>query len=226
MSAGTRRRLLLASAVLVVLAVAVGADVVHGGLLTGLDTSARAAGEASRSAGLTPVVELVSDLGTTPVRVVLAAALAVPLAARWRSWRPVVLAALAVALSPAVSASAKRLVGRARPPAAAAIEAPGDPSFPSGHATASACLATALAALALAALRAAWARALTVIGAAALALAVGLSRVYLGAHWATDVLAGWCTGAALALLLVALVHPAPPPTRIRPGAPACTAPAG
>jgi len=206
-----RQRFLVAAGVLVALAVAVWADVTHDGLLARLDAPARTAGEALRSPGLTPVVHAVSDLGTTPYRAVLAAAVAVPLALRWRSWRPAAYAVLVVGLSPAVSASAKRLVDRPRPPAADALEAPLDPSFPSGHATASASLATALAVLAVLALRSASARVLAVGAAGAFALAVGLTRIYLGAHWLTDVLAGWCTGTALALLLAALVRPARPP---------------
>ncbi|MBC3764220.1 phosphatase PAP2 family protein [Quadrisphaera sp. RL12-1S] len=131
-----------------------------------------------------------------------------------------------MAVAPAVSASTKRLVDRPRPPAAEALDHPLDPSFPSGHATASAALATGLAVLAVAALRSAVARVLAVAASAAYSLVVGLSRVYLGAHWLTDVLAGWCTGAALGLVVAALVRPwdRPPPPPPAPRAAAGTAP--
>lgn len=73
-------------------------------------------------------------------------------------------------------------------------------SFPSGHAMLSAATYLTLGAL-LARTQTRRRERAYVLGAAiVLTLIIGLSRIYLGVHWPTDVLAGWCLGAAWALL--------------------------
>lgn len=73
-------------------------------------------------------------------------------------------------------------------------------SFPSGHATSSACIYLTLAVL-LARLATTTAQKLYFIGTALfLSFIVGLSRVYLGVHYPTDVMAGWAIGVAWAEL--------------------------
>jgi undecaprenyl-diphosphatase len=73
-------------------------------------------------------------------------------------------------------------------------------SFPSGHSTLSAATYLILAML-IASLEPRRRTKALVYGVAALVLvSVGFSRVYLGVHWPSDVMAGWCLGALWALV--------------------------
>jgi undecaprenyl-diphosphatase len=113
--------------------------------------------------------------------------------------------ALSVLGGTALSAALKLVFGRPRPDLVAHLAEIHTASFPSGHAMLAAVTYLTLAGLLARVQPRPDLRRFVVATGILLAALVGVSRVYLGVHWPTDVLAGWCLGAAWALLCRALV---------------------
>jgi len=111
---------------------------------------------------------------------------------------------LAVATGTAGSSLLKAGFGRARPDVVEHAHAVYTSSFPSGHSMMSAIVFLTLGVLLATALEKRVMQ-FYVLGLAVLiTVAVGISRVYLGVHWPTDVLAGWAAGCGWALLCWAI----------------------
>ncbi|WP_165837060.1 phosphatase PAP2 family protein [Phenylobacterium hankyongense] len=103
-----------------------------------------------------------------------------------------------VLISQFLSEQLKTLYGRPRPDLVPHGSYVYSASFPSGHSMLSAATYLTLAML-IASLEPRRATKALVFGlAVVLMIAVGFSRIYLGVHWPSDVLAGWCAGAAAA----------------------------
>jgi undecaprenyl-diphosphatase len=159
---------------------------------------------------LTRLAQALTFLGSIGFLTVLfAACVAALLAAGWK--RHAIWLAVAVGGSVVLDVSLKLAFHRPRPVAFFGT-APLTYSFPSGHALSSLCFYGALAGLSCARIQSQVARILIWIATSVLVIGIGLSRIYLGVHYPTDVIAGYLAGAiwVSTLLFVARIRrPAP-----------------
>ncbi|MFT4226575.1 phosphatase PAP2 family protein [Micropruina sp.] len=156
-----------------------------------------------RTPELNAVIATFSASGGTMWMTPITAAVLLAMWLRWRRWTPLVLMVIAVAGSLTMTVVGKRLSGRARPPLELSIPPPEtSASFPSGHSLNSLVITGIIVYVLLAYLTSTLARLATVTIGALYAFAMGMSRVYLGHHWLTDVLAAWCLGIAWLTLVI------------------------
>ncbi len=158
---------------------------------------------ARRTDTLDALVSHYTDLGGTVLMPVIATASAIVLAVWWRRWTPILLMAVAAGGSLTLTIVGKQAIGRARPPHELAVPPyETSPSFPSGHTLNSWVIFLLTAYLVCCKVEDRRWRVAAVVVAVALAVAMGLSRVYLGHHWLTDVLVGWTIGSAWLIIVV------------------------
>lgn len=161
---------------------------------------------AHRSPALDEVVTIWTTIGGPLVTPIVALAVVAFLGWRWKSWLPLLLLVVAAAGALAVTVVGKNYVARVRPPHELAIPpCEFSPSFPSGHSLNSMVISGVIAYLLWRHLERPATRWLIGVLAFLYTFLMGLSRIYLGHRWTSDVVVGWVLGAAW-LGLVVTVH--------------------
>lgn len=149
-----------------------------------------------RTPALTTLMTVITNIFGPVLLPVLIAVGAAAWGWRMRKWLDPALLVGAMVLSTAISMFVKTLIGRSRPEESFQLT-PGleeSFSFPSGHTTGAATLVLVTAYLAWRGRRSTRALIAWTVGALVTLVLVGGSRLYLGYHFLSDVLAGACVG--------------------------------
>lgn len=181
------------AAVLVVLFVVI-VQLVRGGEPSHSDVALSRWVHGFRAAWLDAVMVVATDFGARPVLAAVAAAVSFYLWTKGARFNAAMVAATSL-LGGVLNTLLKLFFARSRPELFERVTEADGYSFPSGHAM-GATVIFGLSALALGhvfkmARVGIWAGAVLVIAV------IGLSRIYLGVHWPTDVVGGFCAGGAL-----------------------------
>lgn len=183
---------LLTAAAALVLFTWLGREILEGEVLA-FDEHLRALTHDLASPRLTTLMRAASLYGgpsaLVPAGVLAAAAFIIK---RWR--RGALLVVVTLAGAGLLNALLKFSFARVRPASFFDYPLPGSPSFPSGHALYAASVFGGLAVLLTARVRSLLLRIAIWLVAISLILLVGVSRVYLGVHYPSDVLAGYAIG--------------------------------
>lgn len=167
-----------------------------------LDLAVQKAFFSLRGPILNPLVIAVTHLSDT-VTIVAFCAILLILPNRRKYGLPVSLASLG---GLAIYKPMKHIFLRARPDAALHLVKQGGFSFPSGHSVTSVIFYGVLIYLLNRHCKNDKLRKVLTVICGFLALAIGPSRIYVGVHWPTDVLAGWCIGGAVLMVSICILE--------------------
>lgn len=228
--------------VLALLSAEVYDNVVDEAGLANLDKPTLGMMEQLRSPGLDAFVTGFTNIGGGIGMPILASILTAWLIWASRTWRPLILIGGAAAVSVTATSVGKKLIGRTRPDHADAVPPyETSPSFPSGHTLNTTVVIGLVVYLACMQIKRTLARVGLIAAGAVFIFAMGMSRVYLGHHWMTDVIIGWVLGLAWVGIVILAhrlfhvlrhrEHAGPAPTfdnevHLRDGAPGSGAPGG
>ncbi|MET3164190.1 UNVERIFIED_ORG: undecaprenyl-diphosphatase [Arthrobacter sp. UYEF10] len=192
---------MLVGGVLVVILALLGAEVYNNVVddagLTSLDLPALELSQSLRNPALDAGVTAFTNIGGGIGMPILASILTGWLTFLSRTWRPIILVGGAAAFSTVATTVGKRLVGRTRPDHSEAVPPfETSPSFPSGHTLNTTVVIGVVVYVMCLQFEMLSARITAITAGVIFIIAMGLSRVFLGHHWLTDVMAGWFLGLA------------------------------
>lgn len=171
--------------------------------ITAIDRPILAWMQELRTPGLNRAVTMFTDLGDIIGMTVIALIITGILTIAYRRRTPLLLMLITALGSVAFTVLGKNLIGRPRPPHADAVPPyEGGFSFPSGHSLNSLALYGMIAYLVLLLMRLWWFKIVIILGCLTFAAGMGLSRIYLGQHWTTDVLTAWLVAIAWIIVVI------------------------
>lgn len=171
------------------------------GKAVGFDETVRHAFYSVRSPWLTVIAKVFTALGSWWGVSLICLALLIIRPTRMTAGVPVILAALSTQM---VEKILKHIVQRPRPDIADRLIEQTGHSFPSGHSITSMAVFLMLIYVVRTQIRAPFTKNLLTVLLAIPMICVGLSRIYLGVHYPTDVLGGWSLGVAMTMLCIIL----------------------
>ena len=152
------------------------------------------------------IARFVTSFGVLGVQLPVAVVVGVLVWVRSRSATAAIAPWLSVVVCGQIVSVLKKSTDIARPPVEFQVAQIRNPSFPSGHAANTTALIVSVVLVVWCATNLSRRTKMWVsIGGAVIIAAMGLTRIVLNVHWLSDVLAGWCIGAAVGLAITGLL---------------------